>query len=520
MRTALPAVVAVLAFFGAAALIGLGLGESYIGRLSNHAGYFLVAVNDEVQGPTPPRPRRAFFILVDGLRRDSAETMVSTRRLERAGQCRISDQGSYTVSRPVYALLSTGLEVDRHGSRNNEETSPLAAESIWEIARESGLRVAGSSHLPWFRQLFPRGFDRFDVAESHAANVFQAGELLDVNLFHPLYVDDAGHHHGGASVEYAAALARADREIEQLLDRIDLSQDLVALTADHGHRDEGGHGGAQPDVRQVLTCFAGPNVARRSDRASLDGRVTAPALALLLGLRFPRHMRAGEDGLDALWEIGAPEKLGERYLADRHAAVGRFREANRAALEGWVGLPGKGTWDQLYAQAERPQTFRLVLVTIAALVILAVRARRRPLQTLGYVAGAALALYLAHRIALGVFDYTVVNRRERFIALALAAAVSSALVVTVAHARIVRSREHLTEEMVTGVALLLLANLGHIFVYGWPLGFPLPPPALRYAPFYGAITLVGFALVALAANVLPRFLRRTERAASRPSTDR
>jgi hypothetical protein len=502
-------------FFVAAAVIGFALGESYIGRLPHHAGYFLVSVKDEVRTTPRGRPRRTFFIVVDGLRRDSAETMASTRRLANAGQCRISDQGSYTVSRPVYALLSTGLEVDRHGARNNEETSPLAAESVWEIARENGLRVAGSSHLPWFRQLFPRGFDRFDVAESHAANVFQVGEFQDVNLFHPLYVDDAGHHHGGASVEYAAAVARADQEIEQLLDRIDLSQDLVVLTADHGHRDEGGHGGAQPDVRQVLACFAGPSVARRSDRAAIDGRVIAPALTLLLGLRFPRHMRAGDDGLDVLWDIAEPKELGEAYVADRRGAVARFRDENRAALERWVGAPG--TWERLYAREARPQTMRLGLVAALALLGIAIRARRRPLETIGYIGAATLALYLAHRITLGEFDYTVVNRRERFIALALAAAVPSALVVTVAHAWFVRSRERLAESAVTAVTLLLVANLGHIFVYGWPLGFPLPPAALRYAPFYGAIALVGFALVALGALFL---LRRTARGASRASTDR
>jgi hypothetical protein len=116
-----------------------------------------------------------------------------------------------------------------------------------------------------------------------------------------------------------------------------------------------------------------------------------------------------------------------------------------------------------------------------------------------------------------VFDYTVVNRRERFIALAFAAVVPSALFVTVGHTWFVRSRARLAEDAVTGIALLLVANLGHIFVYGWPLGFPLPPAALRYAPFYGAIALVGFALVALGAVLL---LRRTERAASRASTDR
>src|SRR6476646_2732746 len=97
-----------LAFSLACVVIALRLGYGYIPRLPNHAGYFLVSVSDEAHAPEGWRPRRTAFILVDGLRLDAAEKMKVTRELERFGQCRISDQGDYTVSRPEYALLSTG----------------------------------------------------------------------------------------------------------------------------------------------------------------------------------------------------------------------------------------------------------------------------------------------------------------------------------------------------------------------------------------------------------------------------
>jgi len=210
------AVVFAARFAAACAAIGAFLGLTYIGRLPHHEGYHLVAVDDEVKVAIPARPRHVVVIVVDGLRADAAETMESTRRLARAGHCRTSDQGSYTVSRPVYALLSTGLEVDRSGSRNNEQTAPLAAESIWTIARDSRLRVTGSSHLPWFRQLSPNGFDEFRHAKSHDENVFEGVALADLSLFHPLYVDEAGHQHGAASAAYRAAVTRADCEIAGL----------------------------------------------------------------------------------------------------------------------------------------------------------------------------------------------------------------------------------------------------------------------------------------------------------------
>lgn len=495
--------IAELAFALACIVVGFFLGESYISRLPDHAGYFLVAVPDEVRAPLPVRPRHTAFIVVDGLRRDAAERMAVTRQLEQAGQCRISDQGSLTVSRPEYALLSTGLEVDRTGSRNNDLTAPLAAESIWQVARASGLRVSGSSHLPWFAQLFPDGFDRFTHLKSHAANVFAAshGELLDLNVFHPLYVDEQAHQHGAASPEYAAAVARVDSEIAGLLARMDLSQDLVILTADHGHRDAGGHGGAQDEIRNVLICLAGAGVAHRTDRAAFDGRSTAPALAYLTGLRFPRNMRAGDDGLDVLWEIARAAPGDGPYVADRRAAVERFRAANRSALEGWLG-GAPGTWPRLYEREANAQTRRAALVFLASILAAAAmfRARRATLREAGattmWVVSALLILWGVHHLVLGDFDFTVINLRERFIPRAAVVAFAASLLAVGGHVLVVRRPDRLAGDQLVLVGLLLVANVGHIYVYGWPLGFPLPGQAARYFPFLGAIALASYALVA------------------------
>jgi len=500
---------AALAFCVVSLLVGFFLGESYIDRLPRHAGYFLVAVDDAVRVPIPVRPRHTAFIVVDGLRRDAAETMRVTQELARAGQCRVSDQGSFTVSRPEYALLSTGLEVDRTGSRNNDLTAPLAAESIWQVARASGLNVSGSSHLRWFAQLFPEGFDRFAHLKSHAENVFapETGELLDVNVFHPLYVDETAHQHGAASPEVAAAVARVDGEIAGLLARMDLSQDLVVMTADHGHRNAGGHGGAQPEIANVLLCFAGRGVAQRADRTAFDGRSTAPALAMLLGLRFPRNMRAGDDGLDVLWEIARADSTNAAYLEGRRASVARFRDENRVALEGWLG-GGPGTWPRLYAREARAQDLRLGAVALLVMVCAALsfRARRMSapaaLSTTTWLAFSALTVWCVHHAVLGDFDFTVINLRERFIPRAVAVAIVSALATVVAHVRIVGDRPRLVGDLLLLIGLLLAMNLGHVYVYGWPLGFPLPSQAARYFPFFGAIALATYALVTSAILVV------------------
>ena len=486
----------------ACAVIGLLLGESYIGRLPHHEGYFLVAVEDEVRVPLSSRPRHTVFIVIDGLRRDSAEGMGVVQKMLGAGQCRVSDQGSWTVSRPVYALLSTGLEVDRTGARNNEQTTPLAAESVWQVARAHGLHVSGSSHLPWFHELFPEGFDRYTTGNSHADDVFQpGGALLDVNVFHPLYVDDAGHHHGAASPEYAARVARADKEVAGLLEQLDAERDLIVFLADHGHRAQGGHGGAQPEIKDILLCFAGKNVGKRADRAPFDGRSIAPAMSLLLGLPFPRHMRAGDDGLDAIFDVA---KFGEgdgAYVEDRRAAVARFREANRASLEKSLGS-APGTWPRLYAREADGQTRRGLFVVAIGAAFLAFRlggAKRRgerAASSLAWVVFAAFVTWAVHRAILGELDFTVINLKVQFVPRAFAVVFLSATVAAAVHAALVRRWDHLASDMLTLLGVLLLANLGHGFVYGWPLGFPLPPTAARYLPFFGAIALVGFGLFA------------------------
>ena len=491
---------ATLAFLVLAAMIAGWLGSTYIARLSDHAGFWLVPVEDHVAVPLAHKPRRTVVILVDGLRRDSAETMRVTKTLEAAGQCRISDQGSWTVSRPVYALLSTGVEVDRSGARNNELTAPLGAESIWAVLRKHGYRVVGSSHLPWFAQLFPEGFDRFDTMEAHALDVFTA-PLADVSLYHPLYVDAAGHHFGGVSREYDAAVKRADTEIARLLEQVDLKQDLVIFTADHGHLDRGGHGGTEPEVAKVIACFAGPMVAHRNDRPTFDARTMAASIALFLGVPFPRHMRAGEDRLDDVFSL-VDLPMDEAYLADRRAAVAHFREENARVLAGWLGsVPG--AWSRLYARESAHHDGRLAAVAIVLVGLLAVRLRRQPAKTWLWLAFACFALWASHRLILGTFEFSAINLKERFVPKAFATVFLAALAATVAHRAFFppRSRRPFAADQVTLVGVLLFVNLAHVLVYGWPLGFPLPSAAMRYLPFIASFAVVGNAAIGLVAVV-------------------
>jgi hypothetical protein len=499
-------------FAAVAAVVGFLLGISTIGRLPNHAGFFLVAFEDRIEAPLPSRPRHAVLIVVDGLRRDAALSMKVTRRLLEHGQCRVSHQGELTISRPVYTLLSSGVEVDRTGVRNNDLTTPAPVESVFEVAREDGRRVHGSSHLPWFRELFPAGFDQYRLGQSYAEDLFKDPDLVELNLFHPLYVDEAGHHYGGISSEYAQAVARADAEVSSLLDRLDFERDLVIFTADHGHTDSGGHGGAQPEVADVLACFAGLNVRHTAALGRMDGRVTAPLLAVLSGLRMPKHLRAVEDDLDVIEEI-ADFSHAPAYAEDRRKAVAAARARNQA----WLaerGHHGPFAWTGFYAEQRRLQLVRGGGVALFGLLLFALsqRLRRASLKellfTVLFVGLAALIVASVHRLVLGPFNYDVINLRSRFIPRALFIAGAAALMAVAAHALIARDKHRLLLDHATFLALSLLLAVGHCIVYGWQMGFPLPSAAELYAPFLLAFVVVSNALVSLGLVVSMKLGRR------------
>jgi hypothetical protein len=487
----------------AAVVLAYGLGSSYIRRLPHHAGYCLTPVDDAVVG-RHVRPRHSFVIVVDGLSLSFADKFVSRQRLAREGQCRVMQVGPITVSRPVYAVLSTGLEQDRTGCRNNDETSPLAAESIWEISRRAGLKVHGVSALAWWEQLFPCGFDRYDILpidDDPFSSVDTAGEPADLTLVHPLFVDHAGHEHGAASAEYAAAAERVDRQITSFLETIDLGQDLVVLTADHGHASYGGHGGPQPEIAEVLTCIAGRGVARASDVGRMQSRSLAPTLALLLGIPFPRHMRAVEDDLDVIFDIADTHALSREYLADRRAAIERFRSANSAALQSWLGDDAPASWTRFYEKKAREQQTKLAVGLLAIGLGLFARFRRRGggvRRALGFIvwAAATVAVTLAtYRAMRGSLDFTSINSRAEFIRVGAGVSLAVAILAMLVHWSIFRDGGRWVADELTLVAVVVAANLLHLFVYGWPLGFPLPGPGLLFFPFFAPLFLAVHATI-------------------------
>ena len=349
--------------------------------------------------------------------------------------------------------------------------------------REAGLTVTAASHDVWWQQLFPNGFGSY-ARVNEFDDVFAVGPIGQLALFHPLDVDEMGHAYGAASAQYRAAAEKIDGQLQALIDRLDLKRDTVIVTADHGHSDRGGHGGRQPEIAQVLTCFAGLGVARSPGEGRFDARSIAPALAVFRGLRFPKHLRAGDDDLDSLWQLIDAAAFSPAYLADRRAAVARVRSENLAQLQQW----GFQSWPELYAHEQRKQ--QLVLALSALTVLLLLYATRRSHGGWVWLVAVAAASVGAFVAARGSFDGTAINQGDLFVRVAIACCFSVLVVASLLHRLVGRNQTAWLRAQSALVFVALAANLAHIAAYGWPLHFPLPGPVAFFFPFFGGLFAV------------------------------
>jgi hypothetical protein len=447
-------------------------------------------------------------MVIDGLRADAALSMRSAGWLQEHGTCRLMDVGSLTRSRPVYALLSSGVEPDRSGVRSNDAHSAAPVESLWQVARKAGLRVSGASGLSWWwQELFPDGFDEYRVAAD--GNLFRAVSAGGgVQLIHPCTVDEAGHHAGAASSSYREAVLRVDGQLLPFLQSLEGNRDTVLVTADHGHTQRGGHGSDAPELRTVLARAAGHGIAHTPSAwaPTLEARALPALLAVLAGLPPPRHLDIEPAALANALAMLGPAAFPPGHLSSYQHEIEQRRATVTHQLSSWVSK-GPANWTTLEAQERRAQQARFALSRGIGLVVLAIATfrRQRSLRATGAtLVGVALILlgsYGLTRLTRGSFDLAAVNTGASF---AVAQALTSALLLLAAgglHFLLCREVSRLLFDGLVLVATAWLLSVAHLVAFGWPVGFPLPHPALPFLPYpLAAFTAAaGAALLALAA---------------------
>jgi hypothetical protein len=308
-----------------------------------------LATAEPVRPASPPPPRlseRVFLVIVDGLRLRDSFGAPYLDWLRQQGIDAVATSHYPTISRPNYVAILTGVPPIWSGVRTNDIRLEVRLDSLMDRAHAAGLQTAfAADYTKSPAYMFTNDFDEIHYAPwpnglvRATRTLVERGYPLVVLL--PGEVDEVGHLRGGASQEYRDAVALVDRQLAEALAGIDLERDTVVVVADHGHTDRGGHGGMEPEVREVPLIMAGAGVrpgAALGDAELID---IAPTVAALLGLPAPGHGVGRTLTAAVLHDEEIAERLSakddlrivrNRTIAELGAEQGRVRRANKRVL--------------------------------------------------------------------------------------------------------------------------------------------------------------------------------------------
>ncbi|MGX1778808.1 alkaline phosphatase family protein [Nocardia brasiliensis] len=215
-----------------------------------------------------------------------------------------------TISGPSWATVLTGVWDTKHGIKNNnfdatpfikyptvftqlEKAKPdLKTESI---ATWGSIAIMAGSNDPHAdvniatpAQPDDPDESKIDAATADASAAAVAADAPDFLFTHLDQVDEAGHGHGGASQEYLDAILRVDEQVGKIVQAVDARAAAnpkekwqIIVTADHGHRPEGNHGGQSADETANFVIARGSSFKAGAKTKNSLVDITPTAVALL-----------------------------------------------------------------------------------------------------------------------------------------------------------------------------------------------------------------------------------------------
>ena len=291
----------------------------------------------------PPAPRTR-VVLIDGLSASTAHTLGTWSTLCDAGLDLDVDIGFPTVSLPVQVSLWTGLTQQQTGIvfRSDRPLETPLADSIpgkvpgsIAIAENHGYiarSLKWSTVQPGAAPDKPARDADAEAWKTQWEPAALAATSSDARLVfvHILRVDSAGHKKGRDSDAYRNAAAEADAILGRLYAAAPDARWF--LLSDHGHLDDGGHGGEEHEIRIVEHCVIGPGV-----EAKRGGPVHLVDMSLLIansvGVELDKRSRARP----LTFALGAPldDDLAIPRLPLSRGALASFTLALGIALSFW-----------------------------------------------------------------------------------------------------------------------------------------------------------------------------------------
>jgi hypothetical protein len=240
------------------------------------------------------RARRVVLVIIDGLRLDSSFGLPYLDSLRRIGVDAVADSDFPTWSRPNHTTIVTGVPPIASGVRNNQFGFTVALDSLMARGNAAGMHSAFVGDIAFgLARMFHHDFQSMHYVPWRGgfekATQLLLSQDVSILVLIPGLVDEAGHHAGGASLEYRDAARLVDQQLRDSLASLDLSRDALIITSDHGHLDRGGHGGTERVVVEVPLIMAGAGIRPGAALGEVNLVDVAPTAAALLGLPAPGH---------------------------------------------------------------------------------------------------------------------------------------------------------------------------------------------------------------------------------------
>ncbi|GFN10153.1 HAD-IA family hydrolase [Streptomyces microflavus] len=240
-----------------------------------------------------PRARRVLVVGIDGVRLDTL-ARVPTPHLDTVADAgflapvTVADS-TPTMSGPCWATIVTGVRVTKHAVWSNDFSGHrlgVFPDFTTRLARQDGRRTYAAAAWeplvtvadggPMFRRPTrlthhapaadtPQAWEDADEATVRDAVTVLTHEDPEASFVYLGAPDETAHHLGCGST-YEQSIASADRRLGSLLTALRTRPSYeeeawtVLVVTDHGHRDEGGHGGNSETERTAWLACAGPDI--------------------------------------------------------------------------------------------------------------------------------------------------------------------------------------------------------------------------------------------------------------------
>lgn len=203
-----------------------------------------------------------------------------------------------TLSGPGWSTLLTGSTHAEHAVRDNwfsghnllsrpdllsrafyqdQSTTTFAAAGwpplvdplgVGPVIHERREQARAGQHRVISRDGETYGYQQVDSEIANIAVLAMEKYGPDVSFIYFCDADEAGHAHGVVGNEYLEAIARVDEHLTRLHQALSTRAEklneewLLVLTTDHGHVDQGGHGGDSP--QELASFVIGVGIGREN----------------------------------------------------------------------------------------------------------------------------------------------------------------------------------------------------------------------------------------------------------------